>query len=261
MKTLTTQDWLILANAGISTEKQLREQLESNPEFVPNLVKGFTDRDVAAESQENILAFVAQVLCSRSRSNRLNWLLVAWPTLAVLIVVGFSGWAIYRDISYTPKVTAGVRIAESEGLQPFHPITKSDIRMDTVPSDSSSLHSITDAIGRYTTKYLPANSVLGEKQLSIGRLAPATLRGRIVIRLKVVSTNVFNGIPPPFKAGLTASPHERGAAALLLDDVLVLDLQNDGEGMSAVLAVSAADQSALASFAARSDFYLVGTKY
>jgi len=56
-----------------------------------------------------------------------------------------------------------------------------------------------------------------------------------------------------------ASPHDLGASALLLEEVLVLDSQKNNEGMTAILAIPTHDESSFAAFAARSDFYLIVT--
>jgi hypothetical protein len=77
------------------------------------------------------------------------------------------------------------------------------------------------------------------------------------VRLKVQLTTIFSGMHPPFRAALMVAPRERATTALLLNDLMVLDLQKEGDGLSAVVAIAPADESALASYAARSDILLI----
>jgi hypothetical protein len=215
---------------------------------------------VGGESRQARLAATAVAFRGRSRRTRLTWYQIYWPDLVILFVIAVSVWAIRRDLLYQPTPAQTVRVAIATGLNPFHVIVRSDLKTNTSPPDPDSLKFIDHAIGRYSTQFVAANAELKPGNLNAGPTLSTELADRIIIRVRVASTTVFTGIPTPFSAGLMAAPRERGAGPLLLQDVLVLDLQKDGDAMSAVLAIPSKDQPSLISFASRSDFYLVATK-
>jgi hypothetical protein len=173
----------------------------------------------------------------------------------ILILVVLVAYSICRDWRIAAKVNFVV--ARPSGLDPFHPITASDLALDCksknpVPGDAAA-----KVVGRYSLVFLKTCDPLDPAKLA-NPVSPRDLLGRVLIRLKVQPTSLFVGMSPPFKTGLMFAPHEQGTTALLLDNVLILDLQKDGDGFSIVAAVLDSDQSAVASFVARSDVILVG---
>jgi hypothetical protein len=251
MRELTPAQREALARLGIRTERQLASRAESCPDFVQQIAD--------ARLYTGIVAAAAAALYGRSTRARIGWYERFWPIVAVLLVVGLISAAVWCDLRYTYNTGPIVRVARAGGLEPFHLIIRSDLRADKTPPDPKSVQAIEQAVGHYTREYVAANQVLDRKKLNAGPPLSAELNGRFIIRLKVVSTDLFSAMDPPFQAQLMASPRERGTAALLVGDVFVLDLQQLGDGMSVVLAIPSPAESSLASYAARSDFYLLAT--
>lgn len=254
MRGLTADDRAILREAGVRSERQLAKRVESEPRFVETLALP------GPAARLRVLKAAGEALQRRSLRIRVGLYPRLWPTVAVILIIGVSVAAVWRDLLYTFTPPSIIRVARANGIEPFHLIGRSDLKPELTPPDSTTVNSMERAIGRYLKEYASPNSVFDPKKLNEGRPLSTELADRSIIRLKVVSTSLFEKMPPPFSAGLMASPHDRGAGALLLNDVLVLDLQKDSEGMTAVLAIPTRDESSFAAFAARSDFYLIVTR-
>jgi hypothetical protein len=162
--------------------------------------------------------------------------------------------ALLRDRQVRPPQAP--LVAGQRGLPPFHVIQLADLRVkdgDAPPTAERAA----DVLGRYAFQFVKAGDVIDPDKLSRGDRLSNQLEGRILVGLKVKATNVFAGMNPPFTASLTGAPAERGTTTLLVRDLTVLDLQTQGDGLAAVLAVPAADQPTLAAFIGRSDLLLV----
>jgi hypothetical protein len=171
---------------------------------------------------------------------------------ALLVLAG-----IWRDI-HVPA--PGQAVAGKSGIAPFHIIAEADFRLSCKSNDSPSPELAGTIIGHYSSEYLKPCAPIDPKKLSSGPRLSTEINGRILVRLKVQATTIFNGMRPPFRASLMVSPRERATTALLLNDLMILDLQKDGDGLSAVIAIAPADELALASYVARSDLLLVAAQ-
>ena len=147
-------------------------------------------------------------------------------------------------------------VASQSGIQPFHVIQLADLRVkggDTSPTAERAA----DVLGRYSFQFVKAGDVIDPNKLSRGDRLSKQLEGRMLVGLKVQATSLFAGMNPPFTASLTGAPTERGTTTLLERDLIVLNLQTQGDGLAAVLAVPSADQPTLAAFIGRSNLLLV----
>jgi hypothetical protein len=172
----------------------------------------------------------------------------------VLLALGLVAMALRRDF-HVPSSQAVV--GRSGGLEPFHVIVPSDLRLNCGSNNSPSPAATEKIVGRYSSKYLKVCAQIDPKMLSSGPRLSSEVNARSIVRLKVQSTIIFTDMHPPFKAALMISPSERATTSLFLNDVIVLDLQEDGADLGAVVAVSSVDESTLASFVARSEIFLV----
>ena len=175
-----------------------------------------------------------------------------WFDCAVFLALVLVGAGLWRDAHEPGRV-----IVKNGGLKPFHVIAPTDLRISCQSNTPPPSQLSAKIVGRYSSEYLPSCSLIDPKRLSKGAPLTNELDDRIVVRLKVQATNLFAGMHPPFKATVLAAPRERATTALLLNDVIVLDLQKDGEGASAVVALPSADAPTLTSFVAHSDLFLV----
>lgn len=180
-----------------------------------------------------------------------------WLDLALLIALGLALLAMYRDAHLHPPTPL---VAGQRGLPPFHVIQLGDLRLKGHGDTPPPAERAAGAVGRYAFQFVPAGDVIDLKKLSRGDRFSTELNGRVLLGLKVKATNLFTGMNPPFTASLAGAPSERGTTTLLERDVIVLDLQKQGDGLAAVLAVPAADEPTLAAFIARSDLLLVADR-
>jgi hypothetical protein len=255
MSELTDGDRQALAAHGTLTAEQLAARALHDPTFLPQF------GNAAAQRMQSVVASVVQQrskrFLRRSRSftegnfrkHGLDFFVLFF---ALLLLAG-----IWRDI----RVPApGRAVVGKSGIAPFHVIADGDFRLSCKNNDSPSPEFARTITGHYSSEYLKPCDPIDPKKLSSGPRLSTEINGRILVRLKVQATAIFNGMRPPFRAALMVSPRERATTALLLNDLMVLDLQKDGDGLSAIVAIAPADELALASYVARSDLLLVAAQ-
>jgi hypothetical protein len=245
MNSLTHADWQALAAHHVHNVRQLTARVLKDQDFL---------NQFAPDTAGRMRTAVSNVIVERSRvftEGRFRKHLI---DALVLIALGLIATALWRDF-HVPSSQAVV--GRSGGLEPFHVIVSSDLRLNCDSNDSPSPAAMEKIVGRYSPKYLKTCAHIDPKMLSSGPRLSSEVNARIVVRLKVQPTIVFTNMHPPFKAALMISPSERATTALLLNDVIVLDLQKDGADLAAVVAVPSSDESTLASFVARSEIFLV----
>lgn len=247
MRILTAEQRAQLRAIGLASADQLADRVLADHEFLEQF---------GPEMQRRIVIITARVTAPKARSllqapyraHALDFLLLA----ALLL----SGVAISRDLHVLKiQEVPGVIVKRPGGLLPFEVIVPTDIALAKPnPSESGTT---SDFEGRYSPVYIANGAPISKEKLSKGIRLSAELNDRIILRLKTQSTNIFSGVAPPYRAALLVAPHERGTSALFLNDVFVLDLQTDGDGFDAVLALPSSDESILGAFMARSDFVLI----
>lgn len=245
MNPLTQADWQALAVHDVHNTRQLTARVLQDQDFLNQF-----DPNAARRMR----AVVSKVVVERSSvfvEGRFRKHLIDALVLIALCLVAKALWRDFR----VPSSHAVV--GRSGGLEPFHVIVPSDLRLDCHSNNSPSPAATEKIVGRYSPKYLKMCAEIDPKMLSSGTRLSSEVNARMIVRLKVQPTIVFNDMHPPFKAALMISPSERATTALLLNDVIVLDLQKDGADSAAVVAVLSADESTLASFVARSEIFLV----
>jgi hypothetical protein len=252
MSELTHADRETLAAEGVHTAEQLTARAVADPKFLVRF------GDEAAQRMRSVVASVAirrsKPFLRRSHSFtegnfRKHGLDLFVLVCALLVLAGF-----WRDL-HVP--TPGRAVAGKSGIGPFHVIANSDLRLSCKNDDPLAPGFAETLVGHYSLEYLKPCESIDPKKLSSGPPLSTELNGRILVRLKVQVTTVFSGMHPPFRAALMVSPRERATTALLLNDLMVLDLQKDADGLSAVVGIAPADESSLASYVARSDLVLV----
>jgi hypothetical protein len=147
-------------------------------------------------------------------------------------------------------------VAKKGGIEPFHVIGIADLRLTCESDTTPSAKRAGTMVGRYSFEYLKSCEPMDVGRLSSGDRLSGELKDRVLVRLKVQPTSLFHGMNPPFRAVVVGSPSERGTTALLENDLIVMDLQKDGDGWGAVLAVPSADEPTLVTFMSRSDLLL-----
>jgi hypothetical protein len=170
--------------------------------------------------------------------------------ILVLILAGLR-----RDARLTPP-ESGI-IAKRGGLEPFHVIELADLRLTCQSEALPLVERATQIIGHYSFNYLGGCAAIDPKRLSSGARLTNELDTLVLVRIKVQPTTLFSGMQPPFRAALMCSPRERDTTALLFNDLMVLDLEKNGDQLSIVVAIPSDEEPTLASFIARSDLLLV----
>jgi hypothetical protein len=181
-----------------------------------------------------------------------------WLDGVLVIALCLACAALWRDAHRSSPPTP--LVVGQRGLLPFHVIQLADLRLKDQGDTPPSTERAAEVVGRYAFHFVKAGDVIAPKQLSRGDRLSNELDGRILVGLKVRATNLFAGMNPPFTASLIGAASERGTTTLLERDLIVLDLQTQGDGSVAVVAVPSADQPTLAAFIGRSDLLLVAER-
>ncbi len=252
MSELTDDDRRALATHGARTAEQLAAHALRDPEFLAQF------GEAAAQRMQSVVATVvlrrSTRFLRRSRSFTEGSLRKHGLDFLVLICTLLLLAGLWRDLHVLPP---GQVVVGKSGIGPFHVITDSDLRLSCKNNDSPAPEFVGTLIGHYSLEYLKPCDSIDPKKLSSGPPLSTELNGRILVRLKVQVTTIFSGMHPPFRASLMVAPRERATTALLLNDLMVLDLQKEGDGLSIVVAIAPADATALASYVARSDLLLI----
>jgi hypothetical protein len=173
----------------------------------------------------------------------------------LVVAIVFAGAAVWRDLHVAKAPEApDVVVKRPDGLAPYHVIAPADVALNKPSAKQASI--LGDVSGRYSSVYVAVDKALEKEKLSKGPRLSTELNERVIVRVKTQASNVFSGMAPPYRAALIVAPHDRGTSALFLNDVYVLDLQPDGDGLAAVLALSSSDEPTFAAFMASSDFIL-----
>jgi hypothetical protein len=253
MSILTEPDRQALAAQDVRTADDLTARTLQDPQFPDRFGPAAAARirmvvsSVVRQRSGNFLAQSRSFTEGRFRKYRFD----AFVLLALLLI----SVALWRD-RHVPAPSRAV-VRPHAGLPPFHLIVSSDLRLSCNSNSPPAKEALDNLVSRYSLVYLEPCAPVDPNQLSSGPRLTSELNGRITVRLKVQPTSAFAGMPPPFRVSLMVAPHERGTSSLLLNDIYLLDLQKDTDGMSAVVAIPSADEPTLASFVARSDLFLV----
>jgi hypothetical protein len=249
---LSEPDRQALAAQNVRTADQLTDRVMESRDFPDQF-------GAAAATIRNVVSGVVQQraknFISQSRSFTEGRVRKYWFDALVLLALLLVAVAFCRDLHAPPPAQAV--IWKKTGLPPFHIIVPSDLQLSCKSNNAVAKETLEEFVGRYSPEFLEPCVSIDPKKLSSGPRLSTELNARIIVRLKVQPTSVFADMPAPFKAMLMVAPRERGTASLLLSDVFVLDLQKDTDGLAAVVAIPSADEPTLASFVARSDFFLV----
>jgi len=249
MNLLTPPDRQALAELNINTADQLTDRVLRDPQFPDQFGPAAariraTVIDVVQQRSRNFLVRSRSITRGELRKYRFDALL-----LLLLILVAIALW---RD-RHAPNPV----LASKNGVLPFHPIVPSDLRLSCDSNNPPEQSILDNFVGRYSFEYLEPCASIIPKKLSSGQRLTIELKSRAILRLKVQPTSVFAGMHPPFKAILMVAPRERGTTTLLLNDLFVLDLQKETDGMSAIVAILSVDEPTVASFVSRCDLFLV----
>jgi len=176
--------------------------------------KGRARRLLASAGQRKVeLAFVALLL------------LIALP-------LAYRGWTVGRSFAPRVAVKAGSK------LTPFHAIDPADLTLEEVIPGKGTFSSKDEIAGRYPSELVPGGKTVNENQLLRKELS-GELAGRHLLVLPVRQATAGQAIETPATVWiLLPSPEEKISPAALVKDVLLLAVRQDGERVTATIAVT-----------------------
>lgn len=181
------------------------------------------------------------------------------PDLVVLAALALLLYGVVRDRGpKTPGTAEQVVVTAAADLPPFHILTPADVALRPRPEVSGSLRKLEDAVGRYSSQVLKADSVVRGERLNRGAGLGEEASSRIILQVTIRPTVLLSGTAFPMKASLIAAPKEAPTdKGKEFKDVLLLSATPGADGaVAAVVAVPAAYANDLAMLLGNSDLLL-----
>ena len=204
----------------------------------------------------------ADVVLARAKRLNRTWLRHHLPDMCVGLLITFMLWGIFHHRSPNKaQISRPVVVSRASGLAPFEIIRKDDVALGDVAAKSSAFTSVKDVLGRYAIQYIPKDAVLERSLLSTGAPLSNELDRRHILAVKLQPSTIVVGVRPPIIIGLLASPREKDHSAVLINEVYLLDLHPQADGISAVLAISDSDLRTLSPLISRSDLIAITPSY
>jgi hypothetical protein len=257
---LTDEDRTTLAARNINTVEEFVARQAQDPTIIHHL--GLADYKAKNRVADAILFAVKQRWEVRPRAREAldsaaalteRRLRTHLPDIIVIIVLLLLGVGVYRGCSSRTALIA------PRGLMPFQLIAPSDI--EASGPDQRSLTAVrNEVVGKYSTVRVAPGAVINLWSLSSRTLPVNALDGRRIFRLKLQPgplAETFSSLLPA-RISLMIAPKDKDVKGMLLDDIYVLDVQTQADGISAVVATTEANAQALSSFEAKSDLIIVG---
>lgn len=254
IESLTDQDRAALKAVHIEYAEDFLEKMHENTALIDSLIS--LDDNAKKRVLEAILQFVGKRSVSITE-NLVNHIPDGIVLLA-LILFGYSLFFLDRHPA-KPEMSKQVVVTAPKGLMPFHVISRSDVEIRDSTKTASALTSVEDVLGRYTTEHIAEGTVIVQFKLSSGPRLSNELDGLRVFNVKLQASPVLVNLNPPVKVGIIPSPRVKDARSEpKIYEVYILEMHPQPDGVSAVVATTAADSSKLASFLSRADLIAVG---
>jgi hypothetical protein len=152
--------------------------------------------------------------------------------LLVTLSLAYQGWTAGRSFAPRVAVKAGSK------LTPFHAIDPADLTLEEVIPGKGTFSSTEEVAGRYPSELVPGGKTVTESQLLRKELS-GELAGRHLLILPVKRATAGQAIETPATVWiLLPSPEEKISSAALVKDVLLLAVKQDGERVTATIAVT-----------------------
>jgi len=181
------------------------------------------------------------------------------PDLVVIGVIGSILLALllahYQRVGQSAKLV----VAAAKPIAPFHVIDATDLEVRHAADLAAAKQATSLYIGRYPTAQVLAGAGLDSAKLSSGKRLTRELNGLRIFAVKIRSTALLAGVPPPFKLDLFLSPHtleDRGWSRPF--GVYVLDVKPEGDSLAAVVATTGEASTTLLSALLAGDLVAVG---
>lgn len=176
--------------------------------------------------------------------------------LGVLLVLAVFLLA-YRGLTARESIAPQVEVKAGSKLTAFRAIEKADLTVKKGGKGEGTFSTVDEVAGRY-----PFETVAGETPVTEKLLLPkdlsCVLRSRHLLSLTVKQGTVGQTIKTPARVWLFfPSPGEKNPTALFVKDVLLLAVRQDGERVTATVALTESGLSEMKDYAGRTEAIVI----
>lgn len=185
-----------------------------------------------------------------ARRRKSELVLGALLVLAVLLLA-------YRGLTAGESIAPQVKVKAGSKLTAFRAIEPANLTLGTGGRAQGTFSSVEEVVGRY-----PSETVAGGTPVTEKRLLPKELSGvlgsRHLLTLAVKHGTVGQSIKMPANVWLLfPPPDEKIPKALLVKDVLLLTVRQDGEHVTATVALTESGLAEMRDYAGRTEILVI----
>jgi hypothetical protein len=256
LKGIASQEAERLKGQGIKSIDDLWERIGQDPDHGIEALAAQAGID-----DDRLTDLLAEQAVHESRPGIGTWLerhMLEWALIAAFLALVLS--AVLSRSMTTDAAPKELVVASEVGLSAFHLIGAGDVRLVEGPAEPGTFTSSKDVEGRYSFQAIPAGVPLRSEQLSAVRLSPQDLDGRQILTMPIAKATLSATAVAGGRVSLLVSPRdgsETSLQPLLLDDVILLAVERDGDATSVVVAINADEIAALAALLGRSEIFVL----
>lgn len=159
-----------------------------------------------------------------------------WPDIVLitlpLIIIGLAVRARFVNRRQVSQVV----VRQGASLTPFSSVDPKDLTTESRARQSDTFASIEEIGKRYSLRQVTSGEFLRSDQLVTSKLSDE-MDGRQILSIPVKAGTFNSGLKPPAKIRLMLSPREKTTAPAIVDDVILLVREKQGDSESIIIAV------------------------
>lgn len=257
---LKKQDLSMLKEKGIQNAEDFLTKMAADPDLIDSLGlpdEFSNDKKRVLEAMAPFAGKVAGSVIDRPLVDHIPDMIC---TLALFFMIYFLFYG-DRDPAPTPppEKAKQVVVTADEGLAAFRIIRGSDVGIRETPWQESGITSVEAVVGRYLHESFQKEAVIDKTKLSSRPLLPSELDKLQIFEVQIKPSPILSGLEWPAKVGIVPLPRTNDFIRKpKIYKVYVLKTKDQSDGISAVVATTAAECEELASFLGRADLMAVG---
>lgn len=163
----------------------------------------------------------------------------------------------YYGLTARDRIAEQVKVKAGSQLAAFRAIEAADLTLETGGGGQGTFSSVEKVVGRYPSETLAGGTPITEKRLLPAELT-SVLRSRHLLTLAVKHGTLGQSLKMPAAVWLLfPPPAEKIPTALLVKDVLLLAVRQDGERVTATVALTDSGLAEMRDYAGRTEAVVI----
>jgi hypothetical protein len=210
-------------------------------------------RDTGIPAERLCSLLITEALADEGTRLSQRWLdivLVIGPIILLALAV-----RAYVPFPWWPARVQQVVVGAAD-LPAFHLIGGADVIVKRAPAEPGTFAALSDVLGRYPLRPVPAGATLRTDQVSTIKVSPSDLAGLDLLSVPISRDRLTAAAVPGARVSLLFSPREAapgGPQPLILNNLLVLALEPRGDTVALTVATRRDDAQRAAALYGTSD--------